>query len=171
VSPIAIAGIVRSGVFGGSLAGLFLGGRLPSEHPQDDSKDIVKLGIGVVATMAALVLGLLVSAAKGSFDKSDDEVTLAAARIVQVDRTLAQYGVEAKEVRGGPRRYVQDAVDALSSGDRFRLMQLRTSAAKNRAESVEVAIRALVPRSNAQRELSSQALVLMQDVSAFHLGD
>ena len=116
--------------------------------------------------MAALVLGLLVSSAKGSFDKTNCEVTLAAARIVQLDRALVQYGIEAKEVRGALRRYVQDVADALSSGDKSRLMQLRTPGAKNRAEDVEVALRALVPRSEAQRELRSQALTLMQDASA-----
>jgi len=78
MNQLATSVIVLARVFSGSLAGLFLRNRLTSGHLQEDSKDIVKLGIGVIATMAALVLGLLVSTAKGSFDKTNDEVTLAA---------------------------------------------------------------------------------------------
>lgn len=164
MNPIATSVIVLACVFGGALAGLFLRIRLPDQHLQDDSKDIVKLGIGVVATMAALVLGLLVSSAKGSFDRTSDEVTLGAAKIVQLNHALAQYGDETKEIRGALRRYVEAAADALTSGEKSRLMQFRTSASK--ADDVEVAIRALVPRSEAQRELRSLALTLIQDWSA-----
>lgn len=163
MNPIATSVIVLACVFGGALAGLFLRNRLPDQHLQDDSKDIVKLGIGVVATMAALVLGLLVSSAKGSFDRTSDEVTLGAAKIVQLNHALAQYGDETKEIRGAFRRYVEAIADALTSGEKSRLMQLRTSAMETKADDVEVAIRALVPRSEAQRELRSLALTLMQD--------
>jgi lipopolysaccharide export LptBFGC system permease protein LptF len=166
MNPIATSAIILACVFGGGLAGMFLRSRLPSQHMQDDSKDIVKLGTGVVATMAALVLGLLVSSAKGSFDKTSDEVTLGAAKIVQLNRALAQYGDETKEIRGALRRYAEAVADALTSGDKFRLMQLRAPASKTRADDIEVAIRALVPRSEAQRELRSLALTLMQEASA-----
>ena len=164
MNPIATSVIVLACVFGGALAGLFLRTRLPDQHLQDDSKDIVKLGIGVVATMAALVLGLLVSSAKGSFDRTSDEVALGAAKIVQLNHALAQYGDETKEIRGALRRYVEAVADALTSGEKSRLMQFRTSASK--VDDVEDAIRALVPRSEAQRELRSLALTLMQDWSA-----
>jgi len=166
MNPIATSVIVLACVFGGALAGLFLRPRLPDHHLQEDSKDIVKLGIGVVATMAALVLGLLVSSAKGSFDRTSDEVALGAAKIVQLNHVLVQYGDETKEIRGALRRYVEAAADTLTSGEKSRLMQFRTAATKAKADDVEVAIRALVPRSEAQRELRSLALRLMQDWSA-----
>ena len=166
MNPTTVSAIVLACVFGGGLAGIFLRTRMPHQHLQDDSKDIVKLGIGVVATMAALVLGLLVSSAKGSFDRTSDEVTLAAARLVQLNRALAQYGDETNEIRGALRRHAQAVADALTSGDKSHLMQLRTPAAASRAEQVGVTIRALVPKSDAQRELRSLALTLMQDVSA-----
>ena len=128
MNPIATSVIVLACVFGGALAGLFLRNRLPDQHLQDDSKDIVKLGIGVVATMAALVLGLLVSSAKVSFDRTSNEVTLGAAKIVQLNHALAQYGDETKEIRGAFRRYVEAIADALTSGEKSGLMQLRTLA-------------------------------------------
>jgi hypothetical protein len=165
MNPIATSVIVLACVFGGALAGLFLRTRLPDQHLQDDSKDIVMLGTGVVATMAALVLGLLVSSAKGSFDRTSDEVKLGAAKIVQLNHALAQYGDETKEIRRALWRYVEAAADA-TSGEKSRLMQLRTSAMETKADDVEVTIRALVPRSEAQRELRSLALTLIQDWSA-----
>ena len=67
--------------------------------------------------MAALVRGLLVCSAKSSFDKMSDELTLEAARVVQLDRVLAQYGPEAKEVRSALRRNFQATVDALVGPD------------------------------------------------------
>lgn len=162
MNPIATSVIVLACVFGGALAGLFLRTRLPDQHLQDDSKDIVMLGTGVVATMAALVLGLLVSSAKGSFDRTSDQVKLGAAKIVQLNHALAQYGDETKEIRRALWRYVEAAADA-TSGEKSRLMQLRTSAMETKADDVEVTIRALVPRSEAQRELRSLALTLIQD--------
>ena len=165
MNPIATSVIALACVFGGALAGLFLRTRLPDQHLQDDSKDIVMLGTGVVATMAALVLGLLVSSAKGSFDRTSDQVKLGAAKIVQLNHALAQYGDETKEIRRALWRYVEAAADA-TSGEKSRLMQLRTSAMETKADDVEVTIRALVPRSEAQRELRSLALTLIQDWSA-----
>jgi hypothetical protein len=50
------------------LIGMFLRVVLPEHHLSDESKDAVKLGIGMIATLAALVLGLLIASAKGSFD-------------------------------------------------------------------------------------------------------
>jgi hypothetical protein len=166
MNPIATSVIVLACVFGGALAGLFLRTRLPDQHLQDDSKDIMKLGTGVVATMAALVLGLLVSSAKGSFERTSDEVTLGAAKIVQLNLALTQYGDETKEIRGRLRRYVEAVADAIASDEESRVMEFRTSGSKTRGHDIEVAIRALVPQSEAQRELRSQALRLIQEWSA-----
>ena len=63
------------------------------------SKDIVKLGMGLVATMAALVLGLLVASAKGSYDAQSAELTRMSASIALLDRVLAGYGPETKDAR------------------------------------------------------------------------
>ena len=49
--------------------------RAAEPHVSAESKDAVKLGIGLIATMTALVLGLLVSTAKSSFDTKHNELT------------------------------------------------------------------------------------------------
>ena len=68
MGPAAMAFVVLACVFGGALIGLRLRDILPEEHPSQDTKDVVKLGMGVVATMSALVLGLLIASAKESYD-------------------------------------------------------------------------------------------------------
>ena len=68
MGPAAMAFVVFACVFGGALIGLRLRDILPEEHPSQDTKDVVKLGMGVVATMSALVLGLLIASAKESYD-------------------------------------------------------------------------------------------------------
>jgi hypothetical protein len=85
--------------WGGALLGILLHAVLPEHHLSPESKDIVKLGVGLVGTMAALVLGLLVAAAKGAYDAQGAELTQISANIAALDRILANYGPETKEIR------------------------------------------------------------------------
>ena len=93
--------IVFGCVFGGAMFGMFLNLRLPKEHLNEDSKRVVNLGAGVIATMAALVLGLLVASAKGTYDAEYNELLDASAKIALLDRILARYGPEANPARQG----------------------------------------------------------------------
>jgi uncharacterized membrane protein (DUF485 family) len=72
-------------MFGGVLLGACLRPLLPGHHVSADSRDVVKLGVGVIATQAALVLGLLVSSAKGTFDTMNAEITQGGAKIILLD--------------------------------------------------------------------------------------
>ena len=92
--------IVFGCLVGAVLLGRALRGLLPEEHLTADSRDTIKLAMGLVATMAALVLGLLVSSAKGSYDTERSEVIQMAAKVTFLDRVLAAYGPEAAGVRG-----------------------------------------------------------------------
>jgi hypothetical protein len=166
MSALAIAAIVLAVVFGGALAGIRLRRHLPDHHVKDDSKEIVKLAIGVVATMSALVLGHMVSSAKGSFDRMSDEFTQAAATVVQLDRTLAMYGPETIEIRRKVRQYYQAVVDVLVAQEQSQVAKLRASTAGNPAEDVAKGIFALVPRSDEQRELRTRGLALIDTISA-----
>src|SRR5215475_9532192 len=99
MSELAIALIVFSCIFGSALLGLFLRGMLPEHHLSSESKDVVKLAMGLIATMAALVLGLLTASAKSSFDLQNAETVHTAADIIRLDRALARYGPETKGIR------------------------------------------------------------------------
>ena len=86
-------------VFGGALLGMFLRSVLLKHHLSDESKDVVRLGMGLVATMAALVLGLLVASAKSSFDAQKSGMDQLSANLILLDSTLARYGPEAQDCR------------------------------------------------------------------------
>jgi hypothetical protein len=166
MNSFALAGTALGCVFGGALAGLFLKGYVPSHHLNEESKDIVKLGLGVVASLSALVLGLLVSSAKGSFDSMSNELTLAAVRVIQLDRALADYGPETRPARATLRQHLHAVVAALESGDRAQLESLRAPASSRAIDGTQGLIRALVPRNDEQREHRARALSFAEDASA-----
>jgi hypothetical protein len=94
MSPSIVGVIVFACTLGGSLAGFWLRARLPERHLDDASRDTVKVGIGLVATMTALVLGLVTASAKSSFDAADTAVKHTAMDLLTLDRLLARYGPE-----------------------------------------------------------------------------
>src|SRR5512147_2492171 len=117
MSSVTVSLIMFSCVFGGAMLGILLHAVLPQHHLSAESKDIVKLGMGLVGTMAALVLGLLVASAKGSYDAQSAELTQMSANIALLDRALAVYGPETKEVRGLMRGAIAGLLDQLWSKD------------------------------------------------------
>lgn len=164
-SSFSIAFIVLACVFGGALAGLCLRQRLPGHHLKEDSKDIVKLGIGVIATMTALVLGLLVSSAKNSFDRLSNELTQIAAKVIELDRTLARYGPETREVRLRLRENYLGVVDFVFASQQASHAE---AAASDRVhlEDAQNLIEALAPGNDTQRDLRSQARQLATELAA-----
>jgi len=99
MSSLTMSLVAFAFIFGGALAGMILRTSLPDHHLSAESKEVVKLGTGLVGTMAALILGLLVASAKSSFDAQSSELTQASANIVVLDRVLGRYGPETREVR------------------------------------------------------------------------
>jgi hypothetical protein len=110
-SSLTIALISMACLSGGIVLGAILRAILPEHHLRDDSKEVVKTAAGLILTLAALVLGLLVSSAKGSFDTMSSGITQAGAKIISLDRVLARYGPEAKEVRDLLRHEVSTTIE------------------------------------------------------------
>src|SRR5262245_39876920 len=94
---------------------MWLRSRLPQNHLDAESRDTVKVGIGLIATMTALVLGLVTAAAKSSFDSGAAAVKQAAMNILAVDRVLARYGPETSDIRKGMKELLATRVDAIWS--------------------------------------------------------
>jgi len=127
MSSVGTGIIVLVCVFGGALLGMFLRTVLPKHHLESETKDVVKLGMGLVGTMAALILGLLVTSAKGNYDAQSAELTQVSANILVLDRVLSHYGPETNEARealkvaGGSRprqNVVTNPPGAISGGFR-----------------------------------------------------
>jgi hypothetical protein len=154
MSSVTISLIVFACVFGGSLLGIYLHAVLPQHHLSADTRDVVKLGMGLVGTMAALVLGLLVASAKGSYDAQGAELTQMSANVALLDRILAVYGPETKEARDLLRGAVSRLHDQLWSKDDSSPMARPPAG----GEIVYEQIQGLAPKNDAQRSLQGQAL-------------
>jgi hypothetical protein len=155
MSDNAVGILVLLAIFGASLLGMFLRRVLSDHHLSSDTKDSVKLGMGLVGTMAALILGLLVAAAKNSYDTEKSDVTQMAAKIAFLDRLLANYGPESAEPRELLRRTAETAIVRMwPEGSSYHAKQDPTGSG---AEDVHKAILKLSPKSDVQVLLKSQA--------------
>jgi hypothetical protein len=154
--------LVFASVFGAALVGMLLQRILPKHHLGADTKDTVKLAMGLVATMAALVLGLLVASAKSTYDAESSGITQMAAKVIFLDRMLANFGPETKEAREQLRHVVENVTNRMWP-DKVESAQLDPSAV--RSENIYGSIQQLSPKNDMQTTLKSQAIS-----QAFELG-
>jgi hypothetical protein len=155
MNSLTIALVAFAFIFGGALAGMILRGSLPDHHFSAESKDVVKLGMGLVGTMAALILGLLVASAKSSFDAQSSELTQASANIVVLDRVLAQFGPETTEIRKILRGVVTRIIEDTWSHDRHASFQF--GGASSGSGIFLEKIQALPAETEFQRAMKSHA--------------
>ncbi len=165
MSAILLSLIAFACIFGGALLGLLIRSCLPDHHLSDNVRDVVKLGAGLIATLAALVLGLLVSSAKTTLDSINTELTMVGARVIMLDRVLAAYGPETKEIRGMLRLRVETVIKRIwpevETGD----VRLESPEAARGLETIQERIRSLTPGNSSQRQLQSQALQIVSDLA------
>src|SRR6266436_1491817 len=113
MSAIALSCIALACISGGALLGMFLRSTLAEHHLSGDAKDVVRLGTGLIGTIAALVLGLLIGSAKNSYDTQSTQIKQMTANIVLLDRLLEQYGPQAAAIRNLMRRSVVVLADRM----------------------------------------------------------
>jgi hypothetical protein len=157
VNPIEISLIIFCCIFAGALLGMWLASVLPEHHMSAENKDLVKLSVGLIGTMAALLLGLLVASAKSSYDARRNELTELAANTILLDRALAHYGPPAAEVRGILKIAISRMIDEVWQEDSTFAGSLPTQPLGVVYDKVQE----LVPRSEAQRVIQSQAESIM----------
>ena len=162
MSDNAIGLLVLACIFGASLLGMLMRPALSQHHLSADTKDSVKLGMGLVGTMTALMLGLLVAAAKSAYDTEKSEVTQMAAKLIFLDRVLANYGPESADSRVELRRMVESALSRMWPEERSHSSQLDPSGSS--AEELHKAIQKLAPRNDVQGSLKSQAVGVVGDL-------
>jgi hypothetical protein len=145
-------------VVGAVLMGRALSRRLPEDHLSADTKETVKLAMGLLATMSALLLGLLVASAKASYDNARSEVIQMIAKVVFLDRVLTGYGPETAEARARLHEAVEETA--------HRMRPIRTNTPVNLAPNTQtgnaiyLAIQHLTPHDDMQRSLKAQATTL-----------
>jgi hypothetical protein len=165
VGPLAISLIAFGCISGGMLLGMFLRGVIPEHHLSDDSRDVVKLGTGMIAMMAALVLGLLIASAKGSYDAINSGLLQSGSKVILLDRVMAQYGPETKEVRDQLRRTVASVIDQVWSTERTGHIDTKVPDSRTGLESLQDKLLQLSPQNGAQRWLQSRALEVTSDIT------
>jgi hypothetical protein len=151
--------VVLACTFGGALVGMRIRRTLPGHHLDVDSRETIKLATGLIGTMTALVLGLVVSSAKAAFDADDEAVKHSAATVLVLDRLLARYGPETEPIRLSLRDGVAARLASTwpESGDAAKLDDPKLAGA---ADQLVARIHALTPATDSQRRLQSEALTL-----------
>jgi hypothetical protein len=163
MSSIATALTVLACLLAGVLSGFFLRKVLPDHHIRDDSREVVKVGTGLIATLTALVLGLLISSAKSSYDAVNLGLTQSGAKVIALDRMLAQYGSETKEARHLLRRLLASVIRRAWPEEKFEYAELQPTEAVTGMEGLQHMLRTLAPSNDEQRALQSQALQVCND--------
>ncbi len=154
MNPINIGWIVLVCIFGGALLGMALRLILPKHHLSNDSKDVIKLGMGLTATMSALVLALLIASAKSSYDAQKNELTQLSANVILLDRMLAHYGPETRTARDLLHRYAALMVDQLWPTNSSNYAQSEPTSALG--QSFYDSVEELSPQNEPQRSLKGQ---------------
>jgi hypothetical protein len=162
MSTVTIGLIIFACVAGSTLLGMVLGRILPTHHLSGESKDVVKLGMGLIGTMSALVLGLLVGSAKSAYDAQKSNLAQMSVKLVILDRALAHYGKEAQEAREILKAGTARILDQMWPEDRSQPAQLDPKLA--RAEVLYDKIQALSPKNETQRSFQNQALGFAVDI-------
>jgi len=164
MNPLVVGLVVFACTFGGVLLGMWLRAVLPAEHLNGASEDTIKVGIALIATMTALVLGLVTASAKSSFDGVDAGVKESAMEILTLDRALARFGPETGEIRANLKKNTEARVEMIwpqAADAPVRLDPFRAGAELG-PERIVDAIRALHPDNDSQRAIQTRAVDLAE---------
>ncbi len=169
MSAIALSCIAFVCISGGVLIGMLLRNTLPEHHLSTDAKDVVRLGTGLIGTIAALVLGLLIASAKNSYDTQSTQIKQMTASIILLDHLLEQYGPQAAAIRNLMRRSVVVLADRMwreNSSDPAKAPPFQESAA---SEAFYAKLQELSPQNDSQRSLQARAIQISTDIAQTRL--
>jgi len=166
LSPFLIALIAFACVFSSALLGLYIRTLLPAHHLSDESIAVVKLATGLIATMAAMVLGLLITSARLTFQTTNTELTVNAAKVFQFDRALARYGPETQDIRAQFKRNYAAVIELIASHDSATISQLDNPQAISHSDAIRQQIDDLKPGNDSQRALKAHAQQIADEVLA-----
>jgi Protein of unknown function (DUF4239) len=164
MSTIGIGALVFGCTLGGALLAMLLRRRMPEAHLDADSRDVVKLVMGLVATMSALVLGLLISSAHAAYAAQESEMQQLGVHLYQVDRLLAHLGPEAGDARVLVRKLVAADVSRTWTKERSGAAGFAPAAERDQAEQLFLQVAALSPSTNFERVGQTRALQLLSEV-------
>jgi hypothetical protein len=165
MSPIGISVLAFALMLFSILAGGWVQGRLPEGHLSSDSKEVVKLSMGVMGTLAALVLGLLVASAQSSYAARQSEISQLTAYVILLDHLLDQYGKDAENARVSLRNAIPQVADRIWREGQSATLQAAPFKAASEGEAFYRQIQALQPGNDAQRDIKGRLLQVTQDTA------
>jgi hypothetical protein len=149
------------------MLGMYFGNALPEDHLREDVRDVIKLSTGLIGTMAALVLGLLIASAKSSYDTKAIQIKQITADIIQIDLTLERYGPDAQNIRIALRDAIPPLIDRIwNEGNRVKFAPF---AAAVEAREFLKKLQQLQPKNDPQRALQAQVLSAVANLSQARL--
>jgi len=158
-----IAGMAFVGILGTTLLGMRLNSWLPDHQLSPETKETVRLGMGLVATMTALLLGLLIATAKGSYDAQRGQVIQMSGKVAYLERVLIIYGPETAEIRRLLRASTEELVQKLWSDG--RVPEVQSGPVVSEGQALFSSIHKLAPQNDEQRALKAQALDTVTDIA------
>lgn len=165
MNAIIVGLMSAGGIFSGALLGMQLQRLLPGHHLSKEMQDLVKVSAGTIATLTALVLGLLVSSAKSSFDTINADVVQGSTKLILLDRALARYGPEARPNREQLKRVVAAGIEMIWPSQKTGVPALTAFERATGMELIQDKLRELTPQNDAQRQFLAQAQQLAGDLS------
>ena len=165
MSAIGLATLTFVCAFGGALVGGYVRSLLPPTHLSKESQDVMRLGMGLVATMTALLLGLVTASARSAFDSQDAAIRTSAANILTLDRLLARYGPETVPIRDGLKKGLAFRIEMTWPADGSSNLDLQPTEATSAIEDIENRILQLTPATETERWFKSESLKLSEDVT------
>ena len=161
MQSIVVSTLVFLCVFGGVLFGKYIRKVLPAEHLGQDTKEVIGLGMGLIGTLTALLRAMVTSTAKGSFDFEPEQIRQTGVNILVLDRALADYGPETRDIRESLLRSLESRLNLTWPEHEFRHAVLQSAATDSVPACLALQITQLTPQSEMQRGLQAQALQLV----------
>lgn len=169
MTPLLMSLAAFACIFGGTFLGIFVRRKLPDHHLGGDTKDIVRQGTALIATLASLVLGLLIASANGKYETENSQIKQLIANIILLDNTLGQYGAEAEPVRVELRRDIGNAADKIWRQSPPVFGRPKPFQASSVGLSIYNEVLKLTPKTDAQRFYQARAMDALVEIAKTRL--
>jgi hypothetical protein len=169
MSALAISAIAFASIFSATVLGMLLRSVLPDRYLSAESKEVVSLATALVATMSAVLLGLLISATRTSYEEKRTQVIRMTADVIELDLLMKDYGPEAQPVRQVMRDAVPAMIDSIWRDNASRFRPEANAVPDAGAEAVLAQLMELSPRDGDQRARRDRALQVGLDLAKIQL--
>jgi hypothetical protein len=169
ITPLVMSLAAFACIFAGTFLGIFIRRKLPDHHLSGDTKDVVRQGTAVIATLASLVLGLLIASANGRYETESSQIKQIIANLILLDNALAQYGPDAEPIRTQMRSDVDLMADKIWSESRPDLGDPKPFQAGSLGLAIFNEVLRLVPKNDAQRFYQARAMETLVDIGKTRL--